>query len=304
MGDRVLCRNPFMPSHGSHAAYPCGQCMPCRVNKRRLWMSRMMLESYMHEDNCFVTLTYSPEKLPPGGTLVPKDTQDWLKRLRFDLGEKKIRYYLVGEYGDESERPHYHAAIFGIGPDRADLINSTWGKGFTYVGDLTPHSAQYVAGYVTKKLTDKDDPRLKGRCPEFARMSRRPGIGATALGAIRDAVRTPSGLAAIESTGDVPFIIQVGDKSYPIGRYLRSRLRKMINLGTEQFDGEITYGAPVSVRLAQAEEMRALFDAWYATTSPFEKPSQTFKQYLVNLGLGGSISIEARVNSQSQRRKL
>jgi len=155
-----------------------------------------MLEANEKEDNCFVTLTYSDENLPggvDGATLQPKDLQDWLKRFRSAIQPTKVRYFAVGEYGDRTWRPHYHLALFGWPQCRygfsrytdrrkdccscCDVIRETWGLGHIAVGSLETSSAQYIAGYVTKKMTFNDDPRLKGRHPEFARMSRNPAIG-------------------------------------------------------------------------------------------------------------------------------
>lgn len=108
----MMCRDPYVSPAGP--VYGCGQCMPCRLNKRRVWAHRIMLEAYQYEHNAFVTLTYAPEKLPENGSLVPEHVQSWLKRLRARVAPSKFRFFLVGEYGDESERPHYHAALFGF----------------------------------------------------------------------------------------------------------------------------------------------------------------------------------------------
>jgi len=149
------------------------------MNRRRVWTHRLLPEQRSHEFSSFATLTYADEHLPRGQTVVPKHTQDWLKRLRDLLGPTRpIRYYLVGEYGDESQRPHYHAALFGLSHLEHETLARSWPMGHTLLGTLTKESAQYVAGYVTKKMTAPDDPRLNGRHPEFARMSLRPGIGA------------------------------------------------------------------------------------------------------------------------------
>lgn len=209
---------------------PCGQCIPCLKKRRFLWASRIVLESLTHDKNCFVTLTYKPETVPEGGTLVPKHTQDWLKRLRRAIEPATVRYFLCGEYGDVSERPHYHAALFGLGPEDEDIICRSWGHGFVQVGDLNIKSAQYISGYVTKKMTRKDDARLKGRHPEFARMSLRPGIGATAVPTIGDVLFSMFGAEEVNNTGDVPFALKIGSRSLPLGRYLRGKLRDEIGM--------------------------------------------------------------------------
>lgn len=240
----MLCKKPYMIG-----ALPCGcgQCLPCRINRRRLWVHRMVLESAMHVGSCFVTLTYDEKNLPNGGNLEPTHSQKWLKRLRKELSPEKIRYFLVGEYGDESQRPHYHAAIFGLDPihtqsfdSTSELINKTWGKGHTMVGTLTMESASYIAGYVTKKLTNKNDPyvskKLAGRNPEFARMSlggrtKSGGIGALAVGNIAAAYGDSAALDSIVDNFDVGSTLLHGRARYPLGRYLKSKLRKALGYG-------------------------------------------------------------------------
>lgn len=232
----MLCKKPYMLG-----VLPCGcgQCMPCRINRRRLWASRMLLESVKHAGSCFVTLTYSDENVPKDMSLKPKDPQDWLKRLRRRIAPVKVRFFLVGEYGDNTQRPHYHCALFGIdqlfggGTDGCrGVVQDTWGLGHTFVGELTKDSAGYVAGYVTKKMTRVDDERLQGRHPEFARMSLRPGIGAPAMVDVGSSVGTEFGLEDVSISGDVPRVLNFGKKKIPLGRYLRRRLRYEVGFAT------------------------------------------------------------------------
>lgn len=223
----MLCKNPFTIGLMAHG---CGQCMPCRLNRRRLWTHRMMLEALVHPASSFVTLTYNVDNLPEGGTLVPRDMQLFMKRLRIRVPNETVRYFGVGEYGDFTQRPHYHLALFGIGKDREELVAAAWPSGFVYVGELTSQSAAYIAGYTTKKMTSKDDVRLHGRCPEFARMSLRPGIGALAIGQIQEALAASSGIRHLVSTGDVPGMLKHGQSSYPLGPYLRGKLRQAFGI--------------------------------------------------------------------------
>lgn len=217
----------------------CGQCMHCRLNRRRLWTHRIMLESLKHSSSSFVTLTYNDDNLPDGGTLVPDDPKKWLKRFRRAIEPLQVRYYLVGEYGDRTERPHYHLALFGAGQEFTDIIEKTWKKGHVMVGTLTKDSASYIAGYVTKKMTKKDDPRLNGRYPEFARMSLKPGIGATAMRDVADALETEFGVDIIEENQDVPLSLSHGGKSYPLGPYLRRKLREEIGMEEKSTEEKI-----------------------------------------------------------------
>lgn len=219
----MLCKKPF---HMKGANFGCGQCMPCRFNRRRIWTHRIALEAAVHAASTFLTLTYDKAHLPLGGTLVPRDMQLFLKRLRKRAGVP-IRFFGVGEYGDQSFRPHYHLAVFGLDPG-SRFFKECWDYGFVYPGSLTLDSAQYVAGYVTKKMTGKDDARLGGRYPEFARMSLRPGIGAPAVSDVVQALQTDMGQRAIVARGDVPSVLRQGGRSLPLGRYMRGRIREAI----------------------------------------------------------------------------
>lgn len=243
----MLCKSPYM--YGSMPC-PCGQCMPCRINRRKLWAHRMLLETLKHDRSSFLTLTYSDDHLPRSGSLVPRDTQLWIKRFRKAIAPIPLRYYLVGEYGDETSRPHYHAALFGVGPEFESIVNLTWGKGHVMLGTLTAHSANYIAGYVTKKMTSKDDPRLNGRHPEFARMSNRPGIGATAMSDVADALFSQYGSDLFTESGDVPRSLRHGGKLMPLGRYLRRKLRDEIGMDQASED---------AIKQRYALELQAVF---------------------------------------------
>ncbi|AXH77128.1 MAG: replication initiator protein [Microviridae sp.] len=238
----MLCRNPYMQSGLS---FGCGQCMHCRINNRRHWANRLMLESTSHEFNCFVTLTYDDDHLPKTcgckacsgyhetGTLKPKHGTDFLKRLRFDLSTKNrvCRFYWVGEYGDTTQRPHYHALLFGVSEIETSTIQAHWPYGHVMVGECNIHTASYTAQYVTKKLTKSDDPLLNGRHPEYARMSNRPGIGAYAADSIGDTLLTKAGTYVLESTqGEPPSQILVAGKRQPLHRYLKGRIRRRVGL--------------------------------------------------------------------------
>lgn len=195
----------------------------------------------MHKDAAFVTLTYHDDflvhSLNGRLTLEPTHLRDFLKRLRERWTAGRLRFFAVGEYGEETERPHYHLAIFGLpsctrlGRSKCgqccyvcDTVSSAWGKGHVSVGVLAQESAAYIAGYVVKKLS-KGDYRLDGRYPEFTRMSLRPGLGA---GFVPEIASTLMENGLEKTLVDVPATLRHGRKEWPLGRYLRQKLRQQI----------------------------------------------------------------------------
>lgn len=242
----MLCKNPFM---AGSTPYGCGQCLPCRISRKRIWTWRQYLESLQHSENCFVTLTYNDEALPPGHTLVPAHLRNFLKRLRKALAPQRIRFFAVGEYGEAGTRginPHYHLSLFGvsgrtdvISPQRlvhygvSKIISDCWGHGLIYCAEFNELTAQYVAGYVTKKLTSKDDPKLQGRHPEFSRMSNQPGIGANTVKVLAEQFRYGPGHEYLEKYGDIPRSLKIGKRSIPLGRYLIHKLRVAVGFTPE-----------------------------------------------------------------------
>lgn len=179
---------------------PCGQCIGCRLERSRQWAIRCMHEASMHEENGFLTLTYNQENCP--NSLEYRHFQLFMKRARREFGP--LRFYMCGEYGSKTFRPHYHALLFGCGflADRylwrnsgsgfplyrSPTLDRLWPYGNAELGDVSFESAAYVARYVVKKVTgdraddhykrvDSDTGEIVSVVPEFTRMSLKPGIG-------------------------------------------------------------------------------------------------------------------------------
>ena len=198
---------------------PCGQCIGCLLDRSQQWAIRVVKEARQYENNCFVTLTFSDDgfklraerepDLPYYDSVYVRDLQLFLKRLRKQNSDVKIRFLACAEYGEKHGRAHYHLAIMNYKPDdlklfstrggvslyTSDSLSSCWPYGFVSVGDLTFESAAYVARYCTKKLNiskaskennvseyhrkytifdDQSGAILGKRKPEFNTMSRRP----------------------------------------------------------------------------------------------------------------------------------
>lgn len=161
---------------------PCGKCPSCIKAYRRQWSLRCEAEARMHQENCYITLTYDEEHVPD--VICKKDVSNFIRSLR-DSGIK-LRYFACCEYGENTSRPHAHAILFGYMPKdlkyqgktktgfpyfSSVFLDSKWKKGFVTVEMFAPEAAGYVAGYVDKKLEE-------GTKEACLIMSNRPGIGA------------------------------------------------------------------------------------------------------------------------------
>ena len=186
---------------------PCGRCIGCKLDRSKQWAIRLMHEAQFHEEKCFITLTIDEKKVsshPPAAadaalagssprsqtqdssgtrthetrthdrtiSLSKGDAQLLTKRLREQTRVRnpssRVKYYLVGEYGEKYSRPHYHIALYGeefrddryqwrhddSGPIyRSSRLEKLWPYGNSEIGTLTFKSAAYIARYITKKLT-------------------------------------------------------------------------------------------------------------------------------------------------------
>lgn len=118
-----MCLNPrllFRPERAKRYIFvPCQKCVECKQRRTREWAFRLWYEYEASDKKAeMITLTYNDENLPLDEwnlpTLCKKDYQDFLKRLRKHFNNKKIRYFMCGEYGAKRFRPHFHFIIFGI----------------------------------------------------------------------------------------------------------------------------------------------------------------------------------------------
>lgn len=183
-------------------ALRCGQCVGCRLERSRQWAVRCLHEASLHQANAFVSLTYSDEHVPPNLSLRYSDFQKFLKRVRARF-RARVRYYMAGEYGEQFERPHFHALLFGFDfPDkvyfskspsgsrlfRSAALEQLWPFGFSSIGQVNFETAAYTARYCMKKITgnladahyrvvDTNTGEITNRTPEFNHMSLKPGIG-------------------------------------------------------------------------------------------------------------------------------
>lgn len=197
---------------------PCGQCIGCRLDYSKEWANRGYLESLYWDNNYFITLTYDDDHINIndyvedeegftytndgewGGTLIPKDLQLFIKRLRKYMkthhDNDNIRYMACGEYGGQTARPHYHLIVFNLNlPTESfynpriinknyyyqnSVIEKCWKYGFSNICPSNWNTIGYVARYITKKINGKESDQYyaeKGQVKEFFRVSLKPAIG-------------------------------------------------------------------------------------------------------------------------------
>jgi hypothetical protein len=142
-----------------------------------VWTFRLKQHAKNANTSHFVTLTYDTRFVPITKrgylTLDKRDVQLYFKKLRkAHPKEVVIKYYLAGEYGSKTFRPHYHIILFNAD---INLIHKSWDKGEVHIGELTEASAAYTAKYINKgkiiPMHQNDD-----RIPEFSLMSKKLGL--------------------------------------------------------------------------------------------------------------------------------
>ena len=162
-------------------ALPCGKCPGCMKRRTSGWSFRLMKEGERSETALFVTLTYDTKYVPltKNGfmSLNKRHIQTYMKRLR-KISDKKLKYYVCGEYGSKRDRPHYHMIIFNADAEKVERAWSEYkaGLGFVpygsiFIGEVNEATIGYTIKYMQKpgKIPKhQNDDRLK----EFSLMSK------------------------------------------------------------------------------------------------------------------------------------
>jgi len=190
-------KNQYTNTRGQNKVtpVPCGKCQPCKKRRARHWVFRLEEEAKQSSSVSFLTLTYADEHLPKSkngfATLVKKDFQGFMKRLRTTCPTNKLKYYACGEYGSEQHttRPHYHAVLFNVPHsviNNTELVKSTWDKGRVEleIPENNGKTTNYVTGYITKSTFERRDHidtntgliTEDDRLAEFSLMSKKMGL--------------------------------------------------------------------------------------------------------------------------------
>lgn len=237
------CNTPYLienpsPTGFSTIPVPCGKCYDCRMRLVSQWAFRLSMEEKICTSSHFVTLTYDTETVPitkRGFMSLDKTNhlKNYFKTLRnkyrykkFDpiTGREKymydrvprIKYFAVGEYGFQKDRPHYHVILFN---SHEQYIVESWPYGSVHVGNVEQGSIMYCLKYVMK---DGKIPKHKNddRVPEYRRSSQKLG-----LNYLTDAIKKYHRQNPLK-----PYITMEGGFKIAIPRYFREKIWDSLEL--------------------------------------------------------------------------
>lgn len=164
-------------------SYTCGKCHECYKKRAIEWCTRVGHELASYEDNIFVTLTYDDAKLTYNEAGEPsyyyeyRDFQEFMKRLRQRIPDRRIRYFTSIEYGGKHGRLHFHSIIFNFHPNlqrrnktkatvvapsgyqlyHSSFLDELWSHGFHSFSEASVETAYYIASYALSDNTHVND---------------------------------------------------------------------------------------------------------------------------------------------------
>ena len=207
--------------------HDCGKCMSCRLNRQLEKKTRIMHSAEYYDKKCFLTLTYDQDHVPMTkdglSTLKKKEAQDFMKRFRRHIEPDEIKYFMCGEYGDTTYRPHYHVILLGVDMFDKRIFEivrrftsenwckcKAWNKGQCTIASFNEARAAYVAKYCLKKWSGKGSKEYyQGREPEFCLSSQ--GLGLVWLEDHKELVKKEG-------------FVRLGKKRVPLPRYYEEKL--------------------------------------------------------------------------------
>lgn len=170
---------------GERKLLPCRKCERCVRRKHTDYGGRALAEATCSDEVLAVTLTYAPWTGARSQTLVYRDFQKLIKRLR--KAGHNVRYLVAGEYGSKRQRAHWHAILFfrGKAPEMPpletekvhwDFWREPHGDGKRHIGFVYVQRPDYFGLLYLLKYAVKDEGT--GRSTRHCMMSKRPPLGA------------------------------------------------------------------------------------------------------------------------------
>lgn len=158
MIDAGVSAKDFVSRDDYYIDVPCGRCYHCRKSYKTQWNLRLQHEfssitRVQQNNSYFVTLTFSDEHLPskhPSKRDVSPFVRKFLERVRKKYNVS-VRHWIVSEYGDNTQRFHFHGILFDV-PFPIWQLEKYWSYGFVTYSKLTPKRITYVTTYVNKQI--------------------------------------------------------------------------------------------------------------------------------------------------------
>lgn len=178
-----MCLNPVY-LRDIKTFVPCGKCGECLKERGSEWRFRLMYQCKLSKIALWCTFTYADAH-----TLCKEHVQTLLRSFndvfkpvqRIDGKRKRVqsvimKYYLIGEYGTHTYRPHYHAILFfDYGKDYHDddiklnctslipLVASKWPYGMVNITQCNSRVVNYICDTHLYLMNDSlsVDPRLQ-----------------------------------------------------------------------------------------------------------------------------------------------
>lgn len=288
-GKKLVKIYPSSDAKESDSKIPCGKCIACRLDYSQQWATRCYLEAKQYEHNYFITLTYNPENLPTNPylydeetgsihqdtpTLNPQHLTKFMKDLRryyeYHREHTGIKFFACGEYGEKTQRPHYHLILFNLPVDdlkyyktnfsdkrfyTSATLEKIWGKGFVVIGEVSYESAAYTARYILKKQTGKDSKYVYlNREKEFSRMSRNTGIGYNYFYENKDKIYNDGAINVRTKDKVIPVKIPAyfDDlmETYNPELLYKTKDERLKHMENKDYISKITYDVPHHVKIA------------------------------------------------------
>lgn len=200
-----MCENPMtIYVNGEETIVKCGKCDTCRREHAQEWAIKLINESKYHKKCSFITLTFSSTILldknskaykygaNPSFVFHIENSKEYvrkfIKRLRKHFNNKRLTYYLVGEYGDKNKRPHWHMLLFNenFEKDRmpmpmsktdhvqyhSETLSKLWACGRISIEDCNPNNIIYISQYSVKKFKNNDERKKYKAVQSFSNRSK------------------------------------------------------------------------------------------------------------------------------------
>lgn len=158
-------------------AVACRKCEQCRNHRMNDLIGRSLAEAWASAWTLSFTLTYAPRSDLAEKIVTPRHFQDFIRSMRDR--RHSLRYIGAGEYGELKGRAHFHAVLFGQGPEPDIALEcnthiEAWPHGHIFVERPKDWRAmRYVCKYALKEQQAAFNPAAQS----WFTLSKKPPLG-------------------------------------------------------------------------------------------------------------------------------